>query len=46
VYPSFDDNNDAFDFNPQFDSDGTYIGLLASIEATYGQQVGLGSGGV
>jgi hypothetical protein len=48
VYPaggSFDNNQDAYEFFPQFDSTGAYIGLFGSINSTFGQQVGLGSGG-
>jgi hypothetical protein len=48
VYPSggsFDGYPDSAPFIAQFDSDGEYIGYVASINLLYSQAVGLGNGG-
>ena len=48
VYPSggsFDGYPDAAPFIAQFDSNGDYIGYVASINQLYDQAVGLGNGG-
>jgi len=48
VYPaggSFDGVADAYPFVAQFDSDGDYIGFVASINRLFEQAVGLGNGG-
>lgn len=48
VYPSggsFDGYPDAAPFEAQFDSNGDYIGYVASINKLYSQAVGLGNGG-
>jgi hypothetical protein len=48
VYPaggSFDGYPDAAPFEAQFDSNGDYIGYVASINKLYSQAVGLGKGG-
>ena len=48
VYPSggsFDGNPDAADFIAQYDSDGNYIGYVASTVKLWNQSVGLGNGG-
>ena len=48
VYPaggSFDGNADYTPFEAQFNSDGDYIGYVASMDLLYPQAVGLGKGG-
>jgi len=49
VYPSggsFDGYPDAAPFEAQYDSNGDYIGYVASINLLYNQAVGLGDGGI